>query len=171
MHMSDRYTQELDQSERSYKQAVLAMKVLEAAGDSSNEVKWLREQVENCLISDSSTRRAFGLNVLRFLYKKGLISIGRFSKRRVRRLLKSDSSESVRLAAFDLLGAILTRTGSKSGVRESDYSSILDFRTRMLERSSKLRQYENSGVRGDIQRLRQNADTQVILDRVFAGLD
>ena len=108
------------------------MKVIEAAGDSPNEVKWLRERAENYLSSESSTRRAFGLNVLRFLYKKGMISIGWFSKRRLRRLLKSDSSVPVRLAAFDLLGAILTRTGSKSGVRESNYSSILDFRTCLL---------------------------------------
>jgi hypothetical protein len=169
--MGGRDTYELDLSERSYKQAVLAVKILESAGDRSHEVNWLREQAENCLVSDSATRRAFGLNLLRFLYKKGLISIGWFSKRRVRGLLKADPSESVRLAAFDLLGVILTQTGSKSGVRESDYSTILGFRTRMLERSSRLREYENSGVRGDIERLTPNDDMQVTLNRIIAGLD
>lgn len=159
----------LEVSERSYKKAVLAAKLLEAAGDPRDEVDWLRGEAEDCLRDDSAEKRAFGLNLLRFLYKKDLISIGWFSRRRIRNLLRTDRSEPVRLAAFDLLGAILTRTGSKSGVRESDYSTILGFRTRMLERSSALREYENSGVQRDIERLAPKCSTRVALERIIGN--
>ena len=168
--MSDQYEYELDISEHSYKQAVLAVKIVEAAGDSRDDVNHLQKQAENCLASDRATRRAFGLNLLRFLYKKGLISIGWFSKRRIRGLLKTDPSESVRLAAFDLLGAVLTKTGSKSGVRESDYAPILDFREKMLEKSPTLRKYESSDVSDDVNRLRAEADTKLILNRLIESL-
>lgn len=76
----------------------------------------------------------------------------------------------MRLAAFDLLGSILSRTGSKFGVRESDYSTILEFRERMLERAPQLREYEVSGVRDDINRLKASEDTRAILDRIIADL-
>jgi len=166
--MSDQHKHELEISEQSYKQAVLVMKFLEAAGDPHDEVNSLGKQAENCLSSDSSSIRAFGLNLLRFLYKKGMISMGFFLKRRIRGLLKSDPSKSVRLAAFDLLGAVLSNTGSKSGVRESDYATILDFRAKMIERSPKLRQYESSGVREDIKQLNSNEGIQLIVDRIIA---
>lgn len=168
--MSEPYQHELEISERSYKQAVLAVKILEAAGDSREEVKWLGKQAEDCLVTSSAERRAFGLHVLRFLYKKGLLSIGWLSKRRIRTLLRVDPSESVRLAALDLLGAVLTNTGSKSGVRESDYATILRFREKMLERSPALRKYESSQVTDEVQRLRAEGDTKVILDRLIGTL-
>ena len=42
--MSDQYQQELEVSEHSYKQAVLAAKILEAGGDSRNDVGCLQKQ-------------------------------------------------------------------------------------------------------------------------------
>jgi hypothetical protein len=169
--MGDRYRDELQISEHSWKQAVLAAKILEAEGDPRELVDSLRKQAESCLTSESASKRTFGLHLLRFLYKKGAISIGWMSKRQIRGLLKADPSESVRLAAFDLLGAILSRTGSKSGVRESDYSTILEFREKMLERGPELRRYESSGVLDDINRLTSSEGTQATLDRIIAGLD
>ncbi len=169
--MSDRYRDELEISEHSYKQAVLAAKILQAAGDPRELVNSLRKQAESCLTSESASKRTFGLHLLRFLYKKGEISIRWMLKRRIRGLLKADPSESVRLAAFDLLGAILSRTGSKSGVRESHYSTILEFRERMLEWGPKLREYKGSGVLHDLNRLRSNEGAHVTLDRIIAGMD
>lgn len=169
--MSDRYNDEMEFSDLSYKHAVLVMKFLEVAGGSHNEVNTFQKKAENCLTGGSPLRRAFGLNLLRFLYKKEMISIGWFLKRRIRGFLKSDPSKAVRLAAFDLLGAILNRTGSKSGVSESDYSTILEFRDKMLKRSSELRQYEISGVQADIKRFESSEAVQVIVDRIIADLE
>src|SRR5215203_7458302 len=168
--MSEKYTHELEISEQSYKQAVLAVKLLEAAGDARVDVSWLHKQAETCLTSDTAARRTFGLHMLRFLYKNGKISIGWLSKRRIRGLLRADPSQSVRLAAFDLLGAILTKTGSKSGVHESDYSTILDFRQKMLARSPRLREYESSGVRDAVKRLTSCGGIQVTVARIIGDM-
>ena len=166
--MGDRYCDELQISEQSWKQAVLAARILEAAGDPRELVDSLRKQAESCLTSDSASKRTFGLYLLGFLFKKGGTSI---DSTRIHGLLKADPSESVRLAAFDLLGAILKRTGSKSGVYESDYSTILEFRKKMLDRGPELRRYASSGVRDDINRLTPNEGTKVTLDRLIAGIE
>lgn len=166
--MGDRYWDELQISEHSWKQAVLAARIVEAVGDPRELVDSLRKQAENCLTSDSASKRTFGLYLLGFLFKKRAIPI---DSTRIHRLLKADPSESVRLAAFDLLGAILKRTGSKSGVCESDYSTILEFRKKMLDRRPELRRYASSGVLNDINRLTPNEPTEVTLDRLIAGLE
>lgn len=168
--MGTGHLEELEISERSWRQAVLAAKIVEAAGDPRELVESLRKQAVSCLSSETASKRTFGLHLLRFLYKKDLISIRWMLKRRIRALLKSDSSESVRLAAFDLLGAILSRTGSTSGVRESHYSTLLEFRERMLARAPALREYEASGVQHEINRLKSGEGTKATLGRIMAGI-
>jgi hypothetical protein len=69
--MTNRYQDELEISEHSYKQAVLSVKILEAAGNSRELVDSLERQAESCLTSEVSSKRTFGLHLLRFLYKKG----------------------------------------------------------------------------------------------------
>lgn len=165
--MAERYCDELQISEHSWKQAVLAARILEDAGDPRELVDSLRKQAESCLSSDSASKRTFGLYLLGFLFKKGAISV---DSTPIHGLLKADPSESVRLAAFDLLGAILKRTGDKSGVCESDYSTILEFRQKMLDRGPELRRYASSGVIADIKRLRSNEGTKPTLNRLIAGL-
>jgi hypothetical protein len=197
------YNEELEVSEHAWKHAVLAVKILDAvgntprpaqspeslpavltreeccqglgeeipdAGGNPSELLHFRNEAERFLASDNRSRRTFALHLLRFLYKNGRFSVSSSANHRICVLLKSDPSPSVRLAAFDFLGAICARTHSKSGVEESDYSDILSFREEVLKRSAALRHYESSEAAADVALLLRDKDTRPLWDRVIANL-
>ena len=153
-------------SEQAWKQAVLVVKVLDAANYQSKPMKFVYKTSNAFLQSDHPTRQTFALHVLRFLYKSGRATIGWLAKRRILGMLRSHDSLAVRLAAFDVLGAIMTQTGSRSGVKESDYSDIMDFRKLMLQRSRALESYEQSEAAVTAARLVAEEDPLHVVKRL-----
>lgn len=153
-------------SEQAWKQAVLVVKVLDAANYQSKPMKFVYKTSNAFLQDDNPSRQAFALHVLRFLYKSGRATIGWFAKRRILVMLRSHESLAVRLAAFDVLGAIMTQTGSRSGVKESDYSDIMDFRKQMLQRSRELESYEKNEASVMATHLLSEEDPLQVVDRL-----
>ena len=157
-------------SEQAWKQAVLVVKVLDAANYHSKPMKYVYKTSNAYLQSDQPTRQTFALHVLRFLYKSGRATIGWLAKRRILGMLRSHDSLAVRLAAFDVLGAIMTQTGSRSGVKESDYSDIMDFRKQMLQRSRELESYEMNEATTLAARFVSDEDPLSVVKRLVNGV-
>ena len=163
----ENYQDELIASEKAWKQAVRVVKVLDAANYQKKPMKFAYNTSLDYLKSDRPTRQAFGLHVLRFLCKANRVSLGWFAKRRILKMLRSHDDLAVRLAAFDVLGAVLTQTGSRSGVRESDYADLMDFRKEVLGRSRELESYEQNEATPQAVRLVSEEDPLVVVERLY----
>lgn len=162
----ENYQNELEISEEAWKQAVVVIKILDAMNNKASLLKFVYKSSIANLRCDNVSRQTVALHILRFLCKSNRASIGWFAKRRILGMLRSHQVLAVRLAALDVLGAVLTQTGSRSGVQESDYADMMDFRKQMLNRSRELEAYEKNEATAMAARYISEEDPQVVLNRL-----
>jgi hypothetical protein len=144
---------EVQLADRSWRNSVLLMKLLEAEGTSHPAIKLLTNESFTLIRSDGIRKRVTGLNLLRFLFKAKHVEYNKPLLDEVLDIFFSTQSLAARLASLDMLGVMRTTPNPMEQLSAKETEALVSFRSKLMSSlNASQRQYSTEGVASDVAR-------------------
>ena len=140
-------------ADTAFRDSVLLMKLLEAAGTTEAAKSMLAVTSTKWRQSSDARLRTTGISLLRFLFKAMHVGYSKPLFDEVLGLFTSSSSLAARLAALDVLGAMSATPNPTQLLSQGELERLIAFRTQLMQQmNAAQRQYATSGVAADLAR-------------------
>ena len=140
-------------ADAAFRDSVLLMKLLEAAGTNEAAKAALATASTNWRQSLEPRQRTTGISLLRFLFKAMHVGYSKQLLDEALSLFTSSSSLAARLAALDVLGAMSATPNPTQLLTPQEFERLVAFRTQLMQQMNAVQQqYATDGVACDVAR-------------------
>ena len=140
-------------ADAAFRESVLLMKLLEAAGTTEAAKSMLASASNKWRQSSDARLRTTGISLLRFFFKAMHVAYSKPLFDEVLQLFTSSNSLAARLAALDVLGAMSATPNPTQLLPPKELERLIAFRTQLMQQmNAAQRQYATTGVAADVAR-------------------
>jgi len=164
-------TKDLHSIDKAWKTSVLLVVLLTSDKLNNNNQRFLLEKCYQWIKSDSTEKQIVCLYTLNFLYKSNLLPNDKDLSDKVIKLLLTNESIAVKLAALDFLSATGNTQNLESVLSKTITNQIAEFRELIKQKKASQNEYAAKGVYADLQRASAGKNWETALKNVIAKVD